>query len=124
MSDLALVLVGIGIGLALAGGLLGQAWQRIRILEAAAERARTDAAIAAAKAETDHAIEVVKAEALQAALGMVRDITQVRAATPVSLTPKLDAIEAERAAWAFSREKQIAEASDKRFNDEMDGKAK
>lgn len=55
------------------------------------------------------------------ALGMVRDITQVRAATPPSLTPHLDAIAAEKAAWELGRQKQLAAESDKRFNADMGG---
>lgn len=52
---------------------------------------------------------------------IVRDIAQVRAATPPSITPHLDAIEAERAAWALGREKRLAAASDQRFNETLKG---
>lgn len=119
-----LALACLALGIVVAALLLQRAAER----ERAAQRAERDAAIAkakteaiaAAKAEMEHAIEVAKAEYLDHALGMVRNITQVRGATPVSLTPKLDAIEAEKAAFDLSRYKENALASDKRFNKEMD----
>lgn len=61
----------------------------------------------------------VRAEAVTHALGMVRDITQVRAATPPSTTPHLDAIQAETAAWELGRKKRLAAESDERFGKEL-----
>lgn len=65
------------------------------------------------------ALDAMEQRWTEKALGMVRDITQTRAAAPVSLTPKLDAIEAERAAWEFAHLRETHEASLQRFNELM-----
>lgn len=70
----------------------------------------------AANVEARVKAEAVR-EAVEHALGMVKDITQVRAATPPSITPHLDAIEAETAAFRLRRERDLAAASDARFNE-------
>lgn len=64
-------------------------------------------------------LDAYEARVVEKALGMVRDITQVRAATPPSITPHLDAIAAEEAAWALGRKKRLAAESDARFNEKM-----
>ncbi len=61
-----------------------------------------------------------EARVVAKALGMVRDITQVRAATPPSTTPHLDAIAAIDAAWESGRKRRLADEADKRFNKELD----
>jgi hypothetical protein len=48
-----------------------------------------------------------EARVVEKALGMVRDITQVRAATPPSLHPILDAIEAEKALFDLTRQREL-----------------
>lgn len=63
--------------------------------------------------------DALQAERLRRA-AIVRDISQVRAATPPSITPHLDAIAAADAAWEFGRKQRLAAEADKRFNKEMD----
>lgn len=99
---------GLGIGLTLAGLALAYARKR----ERAADRAELVAAF-------NLALAAMEERLTEKALGMARDITQVRAATPVSLTPKLDAIEAEKAAFDFAAHRQMTEEHLRRFNELM-----
>lgn len=75
--------------------------------------------LAAFSALLHEAEQRITATAVEKALGMVKDITQVRAATPPSITPHLDAIEAETAAFRLRRERDLAAASDARFNETL-----
>lgn len=64
--------------------------------------------------------EHVKAEAVSAALGMVKDITQTRAAMPASAHPILDAIEVEERLFLLARQR----ADQERIARAIDGKGK